>query len=167
MSDNPLKKNVCLPTHFQSCKLVFRLLLTQVLYSVKGEEGISHWQLEKFSFISIWSYLKNHHRKFSLKINHCFSSSSGESHPSGVSEQYGWVRGVDRHVHRSDHNNHDQWSSWWSWCVLSLLWGFAALVMIDLIGNLWGVLKLLVRFRASGSNEPRPPGWIIFVEYWY
>ena len=34
--------------------------------------------------------------------------------------------------------------------------------MIKSMGNLWGVLKLLVRFRASGSNEPLPPAivWI-------
>ena len=48
------------------------------------------------------------------------------------------------------------WGSWWSswsWSELSSWSGS----LLNWCRDLWGVLKLLVRFRASGSNEPRPP----------
>ena len=114
------------------------ILLTQVLDGVRGEKGVSHRQLEIFSIF-------------------IFSQNCGIISPPSRP----WTRSP---------NVPGQLTHPPPWLVNIVIINIfllrykirlkiVTMVILSLISmaHLWGVLRLLVRFLASGSNELRPP----------
>ena len=125
------------------------LLRSSMVSRVRKGSATGNWK----DFI--WDSSKKHHwRKWSMQGARKVKV---PTHPSRVSEQYCRMRRVHWHVHRPGRDeieeadgHHDQDQDYH--CVSP-----SSGSLLTWCPDLWGVLKLLVRFRASGSNEPRPP----------